>query len=143
MTWMKFEVTTFALDIPSTWLVKATPQFQAMFIGKKQDDEPIFPSLTIAIMISKDDLPTYFNQIAQVQTTEYPDYQIMDETHGPAWIERSYRWQYPGVPERLIQRQRFYIDRNNIYTLTMTYLPSQTNATQETFAVMLNSFEFI
>ena len=143
MRWMKFEGPTFNLDVPGTWLVKATPQFQAMFVGKKGDDELIFPSLTVAIILTEDDLMTYFSQIAELQNIDYPGYQITDEAQSETWLERTYLWQYPGTTERLIQRQRFYMDKGNIYTLTATHLPSQADPVQGIFDAMMNSFEFI
>jgi hypothetical protein len=144
MNWMTFEGPTFRIDMPTTWLVKANQQFQAMFIAPKDEQDPIFPSFTIAITATDTDLKTHFETIEKLQTAEYPDYQVLTREVGANHAFRMYSWRYPASPTPLIQQQLFLMDEenNNVYTLTATFLQKQTQEFEPVFEAMMKSFNF-
>jgi hypothetical protein len=143
MSLVLFEGPTFTMTIESTWIVKANQELQAMFIADKQADEPIFPSLTVAITESDKSLEAHFKQIGEFQADDYPLYEVIEESSQADRLIRHYQWKHPSSEAPIQQAQHFLMDENNvIYTLTTTYLAAQESRIFDQFETALNSFSF-
>jgi len=143
--WVNFEGPTFTLQVPSTWVVKANPQFQAMFIAEKEDEETIFPSLTIAILPSENTLADHFTQVGTLQAEEYPRYEVVEEQQMGESFRRISQWFHMPSSTSLWQVQQFFTNPERgsaIYTVTATYLPQQADRVSDSLATMLDSFAF-
>lgn len=147
---IRFEGPTFTLDTPTTWVVSASPQFQAIFLGPT--DQPIRPNLIISMHpVNSDVTPESVAENARLsQEVEYHDYEIINEINfsnfGGQGIMRRYRWTNPNDNNPVLQMQAYFIHKNMLHTLTATRaesLPKESaQAVDDIFDQMLESFRF-
>jgi len=123
MQMMSFRGPTFLLEVPTTWVVSSTPQFQALFLGPI--DYIVRPSIAVSMRPVKADVTvTAVAEQAKVsQGKSYPQYQVLNEAdysqQGSAFI-RQYSWHNESKQVDIVQIQAYILHSQVLYTLTAT-----------------------
>jgi hypothetical protein len=149
MKYMNFQGPNFSMQVPTDWLITATPQFQAIFTAPIDDTDTIHGNVVVSIRAVKDDVTAVgvAKAAKNTQEKEYPQYQVLEETINetePPSVERSYKWYKTDRQVDIVQRQAFHVYEGKLYTLTGTY-PVSTDQKPQTLAhiiqKMIRSFK--
>lgn len=147
MSFMNFQGPTFTMQVPTTWFVNSSPQFQAIFTAPK--GEGVQANLIVSIRPVKAEVTAV--SVAQTardtQTREYPQYEVLEETavtDAPVpYFRRSYRWYNTERKTAILQSQAYYVHKNRLYTLTATQpaIGVDSDETNKILDQMMDSFK--
>lgn len=147
MQMMRFTGPSFEMTIPTTWTVTSSPDFQAMFLGKKENPATaVRPNLMVTIRpVEADVTPAAVAAGAlEIQGTNYPEYQVLGEIdysqQGGSGVVRQFSWRDPEQNIGVVQMQAFFAHNGQLYTLTGTRQADTDLEADTIFTEMINSF---
>jgi len=148
MQYMSFQGPNFTMEVPTNWLVSASPQFQAIFV--KPGDYSISPNLVISLRPVE--VGVTYKAVAEsareAQAQQYPEYEVTAEVDygaaGGTGMMRHYKWLNADSDELVMQAQAFFVVGQLLFTLTATRgnEPDKAEAIEldNTFKYMIETF---
>ena len=148
MAYMNFQGPTFTMESPTDWVVSASPQFQAIFLGPT--DQTIRPNLVVSLRPIEAGVT--YQQVAEgakeSQQQQYPQYEVLEELDygqaGGFGLLRQYRWFSADNGISVIQKQVFFVVGQMLFSLTATrgddLAPAIATEYDATFDHMIQSF---
>lgn len=147
LQYMQFDGPSFQMQIPTTWQITSSPQFQAMFIGQKADpNTTVRPNLMVTIRPVEDNVtPTAVAARAlQVQSENYPEFELLGEVdytqQGGVGVLRQFVWRDAEQDVSVTQMQAFFVFAGLLYTLTGTRQSDADGDKDDVFTTIINSF---
>ena len=148
MAYMNFQGPTFTMETPTNWVISASPQFQAIFLGP--NDQTIRPNL--AVSLRPIEAGVTYQAVAEgakeSQQAQYPQYEVLQEVDygqtGGFGLLRQYRWFSADNGISVVQKQVFFVVGQLLFTLTATrgddLAPATAAEFDTTFDHMIETF---
>lgn len=124
MPFMRFMGPTFTLDVPTSWAVLSSAQFQVLFVSPPtRGGHQVNFSVMMNPRVDATLLSDYVEDILKSQATRYPEFSLLSHTdfeslHGVGGIRTLIRWLRADLGVVARQVQFFVMDETHIYILT-------------------------
>lgn len=145
MEYMEFIGAGFILQIPTDWLITASPEHQAIFWGPN-NPQGLRPTMIVSVRIVDDSVTVdkLVTETLSAQQNQLPQYHVLNEidNRGRGIFERTYQWVRVNDNALIIQTQRFYVLGNLLFTFTATRLGQEVQY-EPVIKHMLNSFRLV
>lgn len=142
-----FRGPNFTMQVPSEWLITATPQVQTLFLSP-ESDLPVQANLSVTIRGAQDDVTAdaVADSVIETQRQSFADFNLHERSSADVGgVEGETfvcRWLNADVNTHITQAHRIALKDNRLYSLTATYPDGVSDEVVSTLAGMLDSFRF-
>jgi hypothetical protein len=148
MDTMEFRGPGFHMQVPTDWLIRATPQHQAIFIAPRQKDGSGANLVVDMLRVSKDfELQHVHALLEQSRKRLVPDAKVIAEDDKSALDGRPayhclYRFKHPKAKKGTIQRVMALAVDGMLVSLTASRTAGEFPELDKALATMCDTFKF-